>query len=145
MKIPQLSIILRRTNHSLFNTTFMAILILGCCYGLSWGNSENLLQLPKTEGSKSFDLEIDQINTLGIKTYNQGKYKEAKSLFKKALRLSIQLRDPSQGILYFNLAITLHKLGRYQEATKQYNFARRLARGNQSIIRSEIFHSHIDD
>jgi Flp pilus assembly protein TadD len=103
---------------------------------------ESPITLPKSEGSKSFDLDIDQINTLGVRNYHRGNYEKAVSHFKKALNLSLQLRDPSQGVLYFNLAISLHKAGRHEEATKNFYSARRLARGNLKIINSELLKMH---
>jgi tetratricopeptide (TPR) repeat protein len=100
------------------------------------------ITLPKSEGSKSFDLEIDEINSLGVKTYHRGNYEKAVTHFKKALNLSLHLRDPSQGVLYFNLAIALHKTGMHEEATKNFYSARRLARGNKKILHSELLEMH---
>ena len=103
-----------------------------------WSEVESPLPLPKAEGSKSFDLEISQINSLAIKEYQQGLFDNAAEHFKKALTLAQQLRDPSQGILYFNLSLSLHKSGNHEEATKQFYSARRFARGNPKILESEL-------
>ena len=62
--------------------------------------------------------------------------------FKKAVNLAQQLRDPSQGILYFNLALSLHELGSHEEATKQFYSARRFARGNSKILESALLKMH---
>ena len=107
-----------------------------------WSEAESPLPLPKAEGSKSFDLEISQINRLAIKKYEQGLFEMAAEHFKKAMNLAQQLRDPSQGILYFNLALSLHELGNHEDATKQFYSARRFARGNSKILESALLKIH---
>jgi tetratricopeptide (TPR) repeat protein len=107
-----------------------------------WSETEGPLKLPKVEGSKNFDLEISQINRLAIKKYQQGLFEIAVENFKKALNLARQLRAPSQGILYFNLSLSLHKLGNHEEATKQFYSARRFARGNSKILESALLKMH---
>jgi tetratricopeptide (TPR) repeat protein len=107
-----------------------------------WSETEGPLKLPKVEGSKSFDLEISQINRFAIEKYQQGLFDNAGEHFKKALNLAQQLRDPSQGILYFNLSLSLHKSGNHKEATKQFYSARRYARGNSKILESELLKMH---
>ena len=107
-----------------------------------WSETEGPLKLPKVEGSKSFDLEISQINRLAIKKYQEGLFEMAAEHFKKAVNLAQQLRDPSQGILYFNLALSLHELGSHEEATKQFYSARRFARGNSKILESALLEIH---
>ena len=61
------------------------------------------------EGSKSFDFEISQINNKAIKNYELGLFQKAVEKSNKALNLSQQLRDPSQGILYFNLCLKIQE------------------------------------
>ena len=94
--------------------------------------------LPKAEGSKSFDLQIDQINGRGIQLYRQGNFDKAIEYFTKALNLARQLRDPSRGIVYYNLALSLYESGKHEEAAKQFFLARRFARGNPIILNSEL-------
>ena len=107
-----------------------------------WSETEVPLNLPKMEGSKSFDLEISQINREAIKNYQMDLFSKAVKQFKKAVNLSRQLRDPSQGILHFNLSLSLHKEGNHEEATKHFYSARRFARGNPKILESELLKMH---
>ena len=107
-----------------------------------WSETEVPLNLPKMEGSKSFDLEISQINREAIKNYQMDLFSKAVKQFKKAVNLSRQLRDPSQGILHFNLSLSLHKKGNHEEATKHFYSARRFARGNPKILESELLKMH---
>ena len=120
----------------------VAVFLLTLLSAPLWGDTESPLSLPKAEGSKSFDLEISQINRLAIKKYQQGLFEIAAEHFKKAVNLAQQLRDPSQGILYFNLALSLHKLGHHEKAAKQFYAARRFARGNSKILESELLKMH---
>ena len=124
--------------------TFLYITVLFLIFlcGPVWSETEGPLKLPKVEGSKSFDLEISQINRFAIEKYQQGLFDKAGENFKKALILAQQLRDPSQGILYFNLSLSLHKSGNHKEATKQFYSARRFARGNSKILESELLKMH---
>jgi tetratricopeptide (TPR) repeat protein len=110
--------------------------------GPVWSETEGPLKLPKVEGSKNFDLEISQINKLAIKKYQQGLFEMAVIHFKKASNLARQLRAPSQGILYYNLSLSLHKSGNHEEATKQFHLARRFARGNSKILESVLLKMH---
>ena len=108
----------------------------------AWSETEVPLNLPKVEGSKSFDLEISLINKQAVKYYKMGLFSKAAKQFKKAVNLSRQLRDPSQGILNFNLSLSLHKEGKHEEATKYFYSARRFARGNPKILESELLKMH---
>ena len=134
------------TRNKLYNCskTFFYIIILFLIFlcGPVWSETEGPLKLPRVEGSKNFDLEISQINRLAIKKYQQGLFEIAAEHFKKAVNLAQQLRDPSQGILYFNLSLSLHKSGNHEEATKQFYSARRFSRGNSKILESELLKMH---
>jgi tetratricopeptide (TPR) repeat protein len=124
------------------NTPLILILLLSILCGSVWGVEETPLQLPKAEGYKSFDLKIDQINDKGIKAYQNGDYEQALVYFKKAVNLAKQLRDPSQGILYYNQALSLYGLADHEEAIKQFYLARRFSRGNQKILESKLLKMH---
>ena len=100
------------------------------------------LEIPKMEGSKSFDFEIDQLNDKGIHLYQQGNFKQAGDQFKKALNLAEQFRDPSRGILHFNYALNLHYMGNHKAALKEFYAGRRFARGNQRILQSKLLRMH---
>ena len=119
----------------------MVFLFMVLCIPV-WSKTEVPLSLPKVEGSKSFDLEISQINREAIKSYQMGLFSKAVKQFKKAVNLSRQLRDPSQGILHFNLSLSLHKEGNHEEATKHFYSAKRFARGNPKILESELLKMH---
>ena len=80
--------------------------------------AENLIGLPRTEGSKSFDMEINQLNNIGIKYYSLKELDKAEEKLKKATNLAQQLRDPSLGVIAFNRALVLHHLHKNKDAIK---------------------------
>jgi hypothetical protein len=65
--------ILTRIKFHNASKTFLYIAIFFFIFlcGLVWSETEGPLKLPKVEGSKSFDLEISQINRLAIKKYQK--------------------------------------------------------------------------
>ena len=100
------------------------------------------IALPKTEGSKNFDLEISMINQKGIDQYKSKLFTEASESFIKAKSLAQQFRDPSLGIVSFNLGLTLHKLDRHENAVEAFMVAKKYARGNSSILDSKLLRFH---
>ena len=104
--------------------------------------AENLIGLPRTEGSKSFDMEINQLNNIGIKYYSLKELDKAEEKLKKATNLAQQLRDPSLGVIAFNRALVLHHLHKNKEARKYFTLAKRFARGNIRILNSQILKNY---
>jgi tetratricopeptide (TPR) repeat protein len=104
--------------------------------------AENLIGLPRTEGSKSFDMEINQLNNIGIKHYSLKELDKAAEKLKKATNLAQQLRDPSLGIISFNRALVLHHLHKNKEATNYFTLAKRYARGDIRILNSQILKNY---
>ena len=100
------------------------------------------IDLPKTEGSKNFDLEISMINQKGISQFKSKLFSEASESFMKAKSLAQQFRDPGLGIVSFNLGLTLHKLGRHENAVEAFMVAKKYARGNSSILDSKLLRFH---
>jgi len=104
--------------------------------------AENLIGLPRTEGSKSFDMEINQLNNIGIKYYSLKELDKAEEKLKKATNLAQQLRDPSLGVIAFNRALVLHHLHKNKEAIKYFTLAKRYARGDIRILNSQILNDY---
>ena len=103
---------------------------------------ETPIKLPKTEGSKNFDLEITLANKNGINHFESKSFSEAQKYFMKAQSLAKQFRDHGLGIVSFNLGLTLHKLDLHESAVKAFLIAKRYARGNSSILGSKLLHFH---
>ena len=101
-----------------------------------------LIGLPRTEGSKSFDMEINQLNNIGIKHYSLNELDRADESLKKATNLAKQLRDPSLGVISFNRALVLHRLNQGKEAIKYFNLAKKYARGDIRILNSQLLKNY---
>ena len=113
--------------------------ILGSPMHLS---AEELIGLPRTEGSKSFDMEINNLNNIGIKHYSLNELEHSEKNLKKATNLAQQLRDPSLGVTSFNRAIVLHQLHKSKEASKYFFIAKRYARGDSRILNSQLLKNY---
>tara|TARA_Y100001960_G_C14323190_1_gene656425 strand:+ start:160 stop:573 length:414 start_codon:yes stop_codon:yes gene_type:complete len=103
---------------------------------------ESPIPLPKKEGSKNFDLEISVLNKKGLILFKSKSFKEAHELFKKAISLAKQFRDPGTGIVSFNLGLTLHQLDLHEDAVEAFATAKKYARGNKKILNSELVLNH---
>lgn len=100
------------------------------------------IKLPKKEGSKNFDLEISLANKNGINQFESKSFSEAQKYFMKAQSLAKQFRDPGLGIVSFNLGLTLHELDLHENAVKAFLIAKKYARGNSSILDSNLLRFH---
>ena len=116
--------------------------IVFIAFSLTPNAPEAPIGLPKAEGSRSFDMEVHQINNLGISRYKQRHFEEALGHFHKALKLAVQLRDPGEGILHFNYALTLHMVEKHDKAARHFLRAKALTRQNPLIQNSVILKMH---
>jgi len=105
--------------------------------------ADNLIELPRTEGSKNFDMEINNLNNMGIKHHSLNELSQADENLKKATNLAQQLRDPSLGVTSFNRALVLHQLHKKKEAEKYFTIAKRYARGDTRILNSQLLKNYI--
>ena len=124
-----------------FNSLLTILLITGLLLPTSL-YAEDLIGLPRTEGSKNFDMEINNLNNMGIKHHSLNEFSEAAENLKKATNLAQQLRDPSLGVISFNRALVLHQLHQSKEAAKYFNLAKRYARGDTRILNSQLLKKH---
>lgn len=76
-------------------------------------------------------------NDEGVEDYQQGQWEVAEGLFRKAIKA-----DPQLAEAHFNLALTLDKMGRHEEATASFRRAAELAPKNPKITDSPILKEH---
>ena len=98
---------------------------------------EVTLELPEIEGSHG--VGNDQ-NNLGINAYRNKKFNQALKHFQLA-----SLVDRKKGEIFFNLGLTLHKLGNHLEAAKHLQWALKLSPNNQKISKSKLLQAHHRD
>ena len=82
--------------------------------------------------------EAAQRNLQGIDHYHRGQWEEALTLFQEAIQ-----SDPQLAEAHFNAALTLHQLGRHQEAGRHFQRAGELAPTNATIIESTLYRNHL--
>jgi len=95
---------------------------------------DTTLSLPAIEGSHG--VGNDQ-NNLGINAYKKKKFNQALKHFKVA-----SLVDRKKGEIFFNLGLTLHKLGNHLEAAKHFQWAVKLSPNNKKISESALLKEH---
>ena len=111
-----------------------SLAVFGCVMGLSgcFPKSEPLASLPLTHPDAA------QLNLQGIDQYQRGKWKEALSLFRAAMK-----QDPQFPEVHFNAALTLHQLGRHEEAAGEFRRAGDLAPDNPAIVQSTLYRNYL--
>ena len=95
---------------------------------------EETLDLPAIEGSHS--VGNDQ-NNLGMNAYKKKKFDQALKHFQVA-----SIVDRKKGVIFFNLALTLHQLEKHLEAAKHFQWALKLSPNNKNISDSELLKEH---
>jgi len=93
---------------------------------------QGALKLPEGSNAVAYDH-----NEQGIFNYKQGYYEDALKHFQMASNI-----DSSVGESHYNEALCLDKLGKHGEATNHFYAARKYAKGNPAILKSQILLSH---
>lgn len=108
---------------------------LGCCVmalGGCFPKSEPLASLPLTHPDAA------QLNLQGIDHYQRGRWEEALALFRGAIRSNPQFPEA-----HFNAALTLHQLGRHEEAAEEFRRAGELDPDNPAITQSTLYRNYL--
>lgn len=77
-------------------------------------------------------------NVEGIEHYNMGHWDVAMGHFEAAIKA-----DPTLAEAHYNLALTLHNLGKHEEATTHFKEAAKLAPRNAAITDSGVYWRHV--
>jgi Tfp pilus assembly protein PilF len=101
--------------------------VMGCATGTG-----PLATLPMDSPSAA------QHNLEGIQAYNNGQWAEATPHFESAIQA-----DPNLPEAHFNLALTLHKLGKHELATQHFQKAGELAPESKEIVDSSVYRNHL--
>ncbi len=82
--------------------------------------------------------EAAALNLRGIDHYHKDEWGVALDSFQSALDINSDLVEA-----HFNAALTLHQLGRHQEATQYFQRAGALDPTNASIVESTLYRNHL--
>lgn len=77
-------------------------------------------------------------NDEGAGHYQQGHWDVAMEHFQKALKA-----DPNSAVVHYNVALTLDKMGKHDDATASFKKALELASNEPAIKDSEILKKHV--
>jgi len=77
-------------------------------------------------------------NDEGVSHYQQGHWDVALEHFNKAVKA-----DPNSAVAHYNLALTLDKMGKHEDATGEFKKALELAPTDPAIKDSEILKKHV--
>ena len=77
-------------------------------------------------------------NLEGIKLFNHGQWEEARVEFERAVQADSNLAEA-----HFNLALSLHKLGRHDEARREFKIAGELAPMSKQIVEASVYRNHL--
>ena len=79
-------------------------------------------------------------NDTGIEHYKAGRNFDAVLQFNQA-----NMADPTSGEIHFNLGLALWKESKKEKAIKHFKQARKLAKGNPSILESPLINKILND
>lgn len=77
-------------------------------------------------------------NDEGVGHYQQGHWDVAMEHFQKAVKA-----DPNAAVVHYNIALTLDKMGKHEDATASFKKALELASNDPVIKDSEILKKHV--
>ena len=114
----------------------LGLLILGvaCDYGTSGGGTpaaDSALMSPASSAGRTDNDE-------GVGHYKQGHWDVSEGHFRKAIKADANLAEA-----HYNLALTLDKMGKHEQATTEFKKAAELAPTTPAIKDSAILKKHI--
>ena len=114
--------------------SWSGIVLIICWMGLGgcFPQSVPLASLPLDEPQAA------DLNLKGIDWYHKREWVKALEFFQSALEV-----NPDFVEAHFNGALTLHQLGRHEEATQHFQRAGELAPHNQTIVNSILYRNHL--
>lgn len=77
-------------------------------------------------------------NDDGVGHYQQGHWDVAMEHFQKAVKA-----DPNSAAVHYNIALTLDKMGKHEDATRSFKKALELAPTDPAIKDSEVLKKHV--
>ena len=111
---------------------------MGCDSSQTGGGTKKAGMAPDAPLSAPASSAARMANDEGVGHYQQGHWDVAMEHFQKALKA-----DPNSAVVHYNVALTLDKMGKHEDATKSFKKALELAPTDPVIKDSEILKKHV--
>jgi Tfp pilus assembly protein PilF len=134
MNIMEGGIVMKQVFLSIGLVLGLLILAVACDYGKSGGGTPAADSALMSPASSAGRMDNDE----GVGHYKQGHWDVSEGHFRKAITA-----DPNLAEAHYNLALTLDKMGKHEEATTEFKKAAELAPTNPAIKDSAILKKHI--
>ena len=118
-------------NYKLFKYLLVFLLLISSCTNI--GEDPLTLRVGAEPSAK-------MRNDTGIEHYKAGRNFDALLQFNQA-----NMADPTSGEIHFNLGLALWKESKKEKAIKHFKQARKLAKGNPSILESPLLNKILND
>ena len=117
---------------------FAVSTVTGCDSNQTGGGTKKAGTAPDAALSAPASSPARMANDEGVGHYQQGHWDVAMEHFQKAVKA-----DPNSAVVHYNVALTLDKMGKHQEATASFKKALELAPTDPAIKDSEILKKHV--
>ena len=120
---------------------FMLVIVgavVGCDSSQTGGGTKKAGTAPDAPLSAPASSAARMENDEGVGHYQQGHWDVAMEHFEKAVKA-----DPNSAVVHYNVALTLDKMGKHEEATASFKKALELAPNDPVIKDSEILKKHV--
>lgn len=111
---------------------------VGCDSSQTGGGTKKAGTAPDAPLSAPASSAARMENDEGVGHYQQGHWDVAMEHFQKAVKA-----DPNSAVVHYNVALTLDKMGKHDDATKSFKKALDLAPSDPVIKDSEILKKHV--
>lgn len=112
--------------------------VVGCDSSQTGGGTKKAGKTPDAPliapASSAARMENDE----GVGHYQQGHWDVAMEHYQKAVKA-----DPNSAVVHYNVALTLDKMGKHEDATASFKKALELAPNDPAIKDSEILKKHV--
>ena len=117
---------------------FAVIAFVSCDSNQPGGGTKKASAAPDAPLSAPPSSPARMENDEGVSHYQQGHWDVALEHFNKAVKA-----DPNSAVAHYNLALTLDKMGKHDEATTEFKKALEFAPTDPVIKDSEILKKHV--
>ena len=117
---------------------FITASVAGCDSSQTGGGTKKAGTAPDAPLSAPASSAARMENDEGVGHYQQGHWDVAMEHFQKAVKA-----DPNSAVVHYNVALTLDKMGKHEDATKSFKKALELAPTDPVIKDSEILKKHV--